>query len=86
MTDRHDPLHGVPGGPPRVQSLAQPVPGEQVKHGGGRQRDRDVGACQVEPRHVRRDRDRCGHADPRVQYPAEFIRAHANELGVIRSA
>ena len=82
----HRPAHAAAQLPAPVQPLPQREPGQQVKQGRAGQRHQHVTAGQIGPGDVGRDRDRGGEAQADVQYPAELIRAHADEARVVSTA
>ena len=83
VSDRHHQMHGLTGGAPPMQSLAQPVPGTQIKQRGGRQRDRDIQPREIEPGHVGGGRHGCGEAESGVEHPTELVGTHTDELKVV---
>ena len=64
---------------PPVQPLAQRVPDHQVKHDDDLHADDEVDAGQLVVHRVGDERERARQAQPRIQDPAELIRAGAEE-------
>jgi hypothetical protein len=80
---RHRPLHADPQVPQPVQSLAQPVTGQQVDADHARHGQQHVAARHLGLGKVGQHRDRGGEAEPGVDHPAELVGAGADEPGFV---